>query len=217
MTWHASTGDRCLTESESRLLREAVDFMHDMIASEVEDGGDVSTYDIPEFDNLTAGQKIALLEQVLRQLVTVTETLPKLTAVNESAIAAMYAAVGEMVGCEIDMQSFPDDVDESEPSFWRNLLLDVVRDDEGDLGELPAPDGSDMDEWEYLLDVVRSRILWDIDFMGVETVLDVVPPIAHQHREMLGIERDYFIAVPPDPKESELPGLRQRLRELCRP
>lgn len=218
MTWHTELGDRCLTGPEARLVREIVDYMHHMIASELDfaPDGDGIAYGIPVFDKLTPPQKLALLEQVLRQMLTATAKPPTLTAMNEGAIAAIYAAVGEVILSELEMASDINETESVDPYYWRKQLLDVARAGGSDPGELPAATCNDESEWECLLDSISMRVLWDDDYMDTESVLDATPDSARRYRSKLGIDRDYFIAVAPDPKESDLPAIRERLRSLCR-
>ncbi|NQW46376.1 MAG: hypothetical protein HQ464_01260 [Planctomycetes bacterium] len=220
MTWHTELGDRCLTGPEARLVREIVDYMHDEIAvdldSALEADDDGVEYGVTEFDKLKPPQKLALLEQVLRQMINATDAPPTLNVMNESAIAAMYVAVGERVAYEIDMESDVDEPGSFDPYHWRKLLLDVARTDESDPGELPTARCRDEDEWECLLDSISMRVLWDDDCMDSEVVLDATPDSADHYRWKFGIELDYFVAVAPDPKESEAAALRERLRALCR-
>jgi hypothetical protein len=220
MTWHTELGDRCLMGPEARLVREIVDYMHDMIGCMLDvtlDGDDeVVEYGVPEFDKLSPPQKIALLEQVLRQMLTATEAPPALNVINESAIAAMYEAIGEMVLSEIEMESEFNESGPLDPHHWRKLLLDVARADVRDSTELPDATCRDEDEWESILESVTMRVLWDDDYMDAEAVLDATPQSARRHRRKRGIDNDYYIAVAPDPSESELPIIRERLKALCR-
>jgi len=218
MTWHTEIGDRCLAGPKARLIREIVNSMADMIAAELDDGGDDDGFDygIPVFDRLTPAQKLALLEQVLRQLLTPTDKPPELTAMNEGAVAAIYAAGGQMVVSEIEMESDLEEMGSCDAQEWRKLVLDVARAGECPSTELPAASCRDESEWKCLLDSITMRVLWDDDCMGAEAVLDATPDSAHRYRQTLGIEQDYFIAVAPDPKESEIPAILERLRALCR-
>lgn len=217
MTWHTEIGDRCLTGLEARLIREIVGYMDDIIAGELEYDGDNNglDYGIPVFDKLAPAQKLALLEEVLRQLLNPTEKIHELTAMNEGAIAAIYAAVGQMVVSEIEMESDLEDMGLVDAQHWRKLLLDVVQADACPSSELPAATCRDEGEWECLLDSIAMRVLWDDDYMDADALLDATPDSTRRYRRKLGIERDYFIAVAPDPKESEIPAIRERLRALC--
>jgi len=218
MTWHTEIGDRCLAGPEAHLIREIVGYMDDTIAAELDCGGDDDglDYGIPVFDKLAPAQKLALLEQVLRQLLTPTDKPPELTAMNEGAIAAIYAAVGQMVVAEIEMESDLEEMGTFDAQHWRKLVLDVALADGCPSTELPAASCRDEGEWECLLDSIAMRVLWDDDYLDTEAILDATPDSARRYRRKLGIERDYFIAVAPDPKESEIPAIRERLRVLCR-
>lgn len=216
MTWHTELGDRCLTGPEATLFRRIVGYMHDSIGGELEGDTEKTEYGVPLFDELTPAQKLALLEQVLRQLLEPTEAPPKLNAMNEGAIAAIYSAVNKMVTTEIELGRDRDFKDLCDVYYWRRLLLKVASADDADSGDLPTAKCRDFSEWDSVLDAITSRVLWDDDYLDAEAVLDATPEAAQHHRDKLGIENDYFIAVAPDPKEAELPAIRERLRALCR-
>jgi hypothetical protein len=54
---------------------------------------------------------------------------------------------------------------------------------------------------------------WDLE----EEIADSSPELAQHQKEVLGITDDYFLAVAPDPPESEIPKLIDEIRELCGP
>lgn len=192
--------------------------MADAITAELDYAGDDDglRYGIPVFDNLAPAQKLALLEQVLRQLLTPTESPPTLTAMNEGAVAAIYAAIGQMVVSEIEMESELEEMVTCDGQHWRKLLLDVAQADGYPSSELPAASCLIEEKWECLLDSIAARVLWDDDYMDTEALLDATPDSARRYRRKLGIERDYFVAIAPDPKEAEIAALSERLKALCR-
>lgn len=212
MTWKTSVGNRCLDGPEADLVRRTVDWMHDEIMAGSEFDLDPLPYAIPVFDQLSPVQKLAMLETVLRDLLTPTPTPPPLNAINEGAIAAIYAGMVRWTEIEIDMEDDPS----SDPCEWRKKLLAVATAACDGEVELPEPSCRDIDEWEFVVDLLRNQVLWDDDYLGAELMLDAQPNDAHSARQMLGIDQDYFVAIPPDPKESEIPAIRKRLHALCR-
>jgi hypothetical protein len=58
---------------------------------------------------------------------------------------------------------------------------------------------------------LEGRVLWDNDW-EIDVCLDADPDIGRRMRRELGIDDDYFVAVPPDPTDAEVERL---LGELC--
>ena len=77
-------------------------------------------------------------------------------------------------------------------------------------------DCTDTEDWELLVDVLSQRIVWDDDFNDANCFLDAPPDEAESLRDRFGIDEDYYRAIPPDPSEAELPGIRAKLKELYR-
>lgn len=65
---------------------------------------------------------------------------------------------------------------------------------------LPRPDDSNEDEWSFLIDCFRDRVLWDNDWEMVDHQ-DIDPEQQRRVKEEMGIDEDYFVWVPPDPKD----------------
>jgi hypothetical protein len=221
MTWPTDIGDRYLTGHEARLVRKAVDYMHDDIAAEFDGGTDEDEmpYGIPEFDQLTPAQKLATLAQVMHHLLEPTEPTPVLTALTAGAVAAIFSAVDRMVTSEIAADDeFRHDRDMRSLfilHYWRTLVLNVARENGWDPRDLPSVKNRDYDVWDRVLDSIIGRVLPNDDHMKAAKVLDASPEAAQRYREQHGIEEEYFVTVAPDPKDSELQAIRERLRALC--
>jgi hypothetical protein len=73
-----------------------------------------------------------------------------------------------------------------------------------------------MDEWELLIDCRENRILWwDGDYLMGKYFLDADPVEIKARKEQMGIDDDYHTAIPPDPTDYELQGIRDQLRAIC--
>lgn len=230
--WHTSRGDRTLRGREARLVAQAVDTMVDALLMHVDDelhsdGARVCQSGIAVFDALTPSQRIGLLYDVTRHLLTDTDSTLALSATTEAAVAAIFIEVRDQVAIEIDL--FPDGLPEqtaweqADPS-WRLLVLEACQDVFGCKGadtedsEFDLPDGNckDMSQWEDLVDWLAEAVLWDRDFEMADTFLDVDPGISRQRRRLLGIEDDYFTQVAPDPRPEEALRLASMTRDIVR-
>ena len=66
-----------------------------------------------------------------------------------------------------------------------------------------------------LLDFLAGRVLWDSDW-EMDEQLDADPDAAGSVKDRLGIDRDYFVDVPPEPSDAEAERLLAELRSLTR-
>lgn len=210
MTWHTQLGRRVLKGAEAALIREAIAHLGDMIEEEISSDADLWDCGVVLFDRLEPPARLALLAEVGWALLRETPSCPTLTAVNESAVAAIFREIGHMIQFEIDSQN-----DMDTPYFWRSSVLAVIQEDE-ELADLPEPDCADWNEWDLLLIILSDRILWDEDFQAADCFLDAPPDQAAFTRDSLAIADDYYRAVPPDPSDSDLERIRATLGELCR-
>ena len=80
----------------------------------------------------------------------------------------------------------------------------------------PLPDETctDVDEWVIIVDCLAERILWDYDFEMARHFLDKQPDEARIMKAEMGIPKDYFSQIAPDPTEEQLVVIRRKLREI---
>lgn len=211
MTWRTEIGERTLTGAEAALFRESLGNVVDMVEAEIAGDSDPWEFGVPVFDQLAAPAKLVLLAEVGWALLRDTDACPKLTAINEAAVAILFANIEHSLHIEVDAQK--DGYEDS--LFWRPLVLAVFR-EIGDTIDLPDPDCTDTEDWNLLVDVLSQRILWDDDFNDADRFLDAPPDEANPLRDQFGIDDDYYRAIPPDPSETELPAIRAKLKELYR-
>ena len=204
--WWTPDGKRILRDAEARLFREALGTIVDMIRGDDEG---LWQFDAPPFDDLRPNQKLAVLAQVGSALLREEEPMPKLTAVLEAGVGAIYQAIRVMVEMEIDQLA-----EGHESPTWRELVVAACR--EQGIEELPDPESEDLDEWEVLVDSLAASVLWDEDWRDNENLLDVDPKAGRALKELLGIDEDYYVAVPPDPTDVEVEGVWTTLLGLAR-
>jgi hypothetical protein len=193
------------------LIRAALGYTAELIEGEVE-FGDSWESGIAVFDRQNARAKLALLAEVGWGLLRETPECPKLTAINEAAIATLYQCIRQCVELEIEQESSLMDCGE-DPFSWPKLTLAAASDD--------APDGlnarcTDEKKWLFVIECLAEQVLWDSDYDVPDRYLDMSPDISMGIKKELGIDNDYFNAIAPDPRESELPGILDTLRELWR-
>lgn len=232
--WHTSRGDRTLRGEEAALVRIAIDSMIDSLLIHLDDDFEEARAacetGIAVYDALSPSQRIALLHDVARYLLTETESAVPLSSTLEATIAAIYADVRDQIAIEIDFLSMQPLAEESDPERWprwRRLVLDAYtatfRPQQGSHGrwaemleELPDESCRDIRLWVPLIDALADAILWDRDFELAEAFLDADPGVSRKRRRLLGIEEDYFTSVAPDPRPEDVQRLVSFTREIVR-
>ena len=210
--WHTSQGDRTLRGSEARLVGKVIDQMIDALLIHVnEDFDDEEPADTPivecdsgimSYDALSAGQRIALLHDVAKHLLTNTPRTIDLSSTLEATVAAIFIEIRDQVAIEISLCA---DWTQENDLTWRQLVLDAYLTICGDDPELrselgiPHVSSTDVENWELLVDGLTDAILWDRDFEMADSFMDIDPNVSHHRRRLLGIDDDYFISIAPDP------------------
>ena len=205
MTWHTPIGERVIRGSEGRLLRAALGRVVDVVQMRIADPDQRIEWGVRVFDEMSPGSQLAVLADVASAMFLPTERCSDLTAISEGTVSVLYLAIAEMVEYEINAPR---------ESCWRSMVIDALSEN-GNMGEFPDPECKCMDEWDEAFECLSEMILWDNDFHDGGEFLDGDPACLKPIQEMLGIDRDYYCAVPPDPRESEIGGIVVRLRAIC--
>lgn len=197
--WHTVMGDRILEGKEASLFAEsALDLTWTLELFENE-------YDlnIRVFDSLTYNQKIWILLIIVKGLLQPKFPLVELTAINEGAIAAVFEHLKAQVCCEIDME---------ESSDWRGLIRETLG--YANFRGMPRLRSRKTDEWEFAIDRLSGRVLWDSDYLAAYT-MDTAPEKASFVKAALGIADEYFMDVPKDPDDAQTRKNYVALRKIC--
>jgi hypothetical protein len=202
--WWTPDGERILQGAEAQLFREALGVLVDMVRDDHEG---MWQFAAPPFDALQPNQKLAVLAQVGTTLLRADQPMPKLTAVLEAAVGAVYESIRVMVEIEID-----EPAEDRESPSWRELVLAAGR--ERGIEDLLDPESEDLDEWEVLVSRLADAVLWDQDWKDTDDHLDADPKASRMVKNVLGIDEDYYVAVPPDPSDEEMEGIWATLRRL---
>ena len=240
--WHTSRGDRTLIGAEGLLVGNAIETLIDNLMMQFDaDLDDESAFQcesgIAVFDSLPTSQRLALLHDVARHLLTPTESALPLSATAEAAVAAVFVEIRDQVAIEIGFQEIGDEVipylDSAavrpDDTSWRGLVLAAHRfifgehwpDDFDPLFDeeiIPRLSSTSRDTkaWNTLIEHLTDAVLWDRDFEMADSFLDIDPRVSQHRRKLLGIEEDYFTRVAPDPRPDEVWNLVSRTRDIVR-
>ena len=200
--WRTDRGERILEGAEAIVFAEALSTLLDYaIVDQFED------YEsgVACFDNLTYGQKISVLATIGNGLFRKDVAPVDLTAVVEGAIAAVFQNLKDSIVLEID-----------EPEFgtnWRELVIAARK--EAEVEDIPAPTCTDVDEWEFQVEGLTDRILWDRDYEDDHTYMDHPPEKTQWLKDMARISDNYFTAIADDLTDIEAQAQIKELRKLC--
>ncbi|MGO9108542.1 MAG: hypothetical protein ACLP9L_04850 [Thermoguttaceae bacterium] len=204
--WSTPDGERILQGAEAKLFREALAMIVDMVCDDAEG---CLQFSAPPFDKLQPNQKLAVLAEVGSALLQENQPIRRLTAVREAAVGAVYEAIMLIVEMEINQPA-----EERTSPTWRELVLTACQ--EQGIDELLDPASEEIDEWGMLISCLTDAVLWDEDWRDSESLMDVDPKAGRAVKEMLGIDEDYYVAVPPDPTDEEMKAVWTTLRGLTR-
>jgi len=214
--WHTAAGLRTLSGAEAALVRESLEDVAQGIQRELEGCARVGRCAVPIFHALRPEQKLALLCEVGEALLLPETPVPDLNALNEATVGVLYENIEHRILAELENDTGP----EQSRYYWRRLVLATLEESRAEAEHDPFPDGvpdimcRDRDEWILFVECLTDRVLWDNDWMDGDVYLDLPPEHAKKLKRMMGVTEDYYTAIPPDPSERELGGIRNRLRVL---
>ncbi|MEE8576064.1 MAG: hypothetical protein V3T31_02305 [candidate division Zixibacteria bacterium] len=202
--WRTECGERILEGSEVRVFAEALSGLLDEAIS-----GTLDDYElgIRCFDDLTFGQRISVLATIGNGLLR--EDVPPidLTAVVEGAIAAVFQHLKYQIIYEID--------EPESRSNWRELVLAARKQTGGEIEGIPAPTCTDTKEWDFEVEQLSDRILWDVDYESGHIFMDHPPDMSEWLKDMADIPDDYFMAIADDLTDDEAKAQIKELKKLC--
>lgn len=181
-------------------------------------------FGVPLFDELDHGQKLVLLADVSKALFKRSVPWPRHTAVAEAAVYVLYANIVREIKYEIQCQ-----VKRGRSCRkWRRMVLAACRqwgfneacadfdDDEDDYLSLPEVDCPKLAAWHVEVFDLADLVLWDRDWELADVFMDSAPEAATMVRRHMGIDDDYFVAVPPLVTKQSLTMARRTIEELVR-
>lgn len=223
--WNTAMGTRTLLGAERRLVVSAGWGLADAISASAMLNDNVR-FGIVLFDRLTWQQQMMMLEKVLTPLVEPSIPAPQSTALLDATVAAIYAHLYTSVEIELD-----DEKMEVDNSFYgasnfdvRREIIDALQepiDSDEPIEETPE-DGwpsvmcDDIDEWGLAIESLRERMLADEDWQMDAITMDLAPQTSKSLKKDLGIQRDYFIDIPPDGDDEDAEAARWRIVSLGR-
>jgi hypothetical protein len=206
--WHMEEGDRAMTASEWGIFQLGLAELVAHIEEDLIYETDAAETGVRVFDRLTVEQKLALLADVADALHDPDVPMMDLTAANEGAVAAVFVVTSTLLREEIT---------ENRDTTMRSLLLANANEQESDRSDstdLPRLKSRKWGDWDLLMECLEGAIFWDNDWAAGDHYLDMPPEEAKTRMEYMGIDPDYFLAIPREPSPTELSAARQKLANL---
>jgi hypothetical protein len=200
--WRTDRGERILKGTEAIVFAEALSGLLDEAVS-----GTLDDYDlgIRCFDDLTFGQRISALATIGNGLLREDVPLVDLTAVVEGAIAAVFQHLKYEIIYEIDEPECP--------RPWRKWVVAARKEEQAD--DIPAPTCIDTEEWDFQVERLIDRILWDRDYEDDHIYMDHPPEKTQWLKNMARIPDNYYTAIADDLTDEEAQAQIKELRKLC--
>lgn len=187
MTWQTPDGDRILVQEEAALVREGVALIVNQIHDNIRFGQNerLWDFDVRLFDQLPAAQQLETMQTVSHHLLTDTDTVAELTAINEAAVLAIYQAIVTEIEIEIDTEHESAAIGSAFVFFWRKraayacheMSLQSITDDvecsvsaahDANTGTpnagVPNVRCSDAAAWREAIESLASHVLWEREF-----------------------------------------------------
>jgi hypothetical protein len=217
--WNTALGKRTLIGAERRMVVHAAWELADSISASAPE--DSVQFGIVLFDRLSWQHQMLMLEKVLSMLVDPSIAAPKSSALLDATVAAIYAQIRTSLEIELDhaKMDMGDSLADGDHFDVRMELIDAMKEpidsdepmDEPPEGGWPTILCDEIDEWDLAIESLRGRILADEDWQMEAITIDLAPRKSKSLKQNLGIDRDYFIDIPPDGNDDDAEAARLRI------
>ena len=220
--WETSQGIRTLGGAEAYLIRELVHYLHDQILVGIEIG-EPHFSEVSVFDSLQPTQQLAMLHTVAEGLLDSAAPPPKLTAICEGTIYAIFRELETLIEAEVSFEQHHTRPNHRLRALARDAWISGCQQSSEDavLGNaeltgqaIPELDCTDMDQWADFVELIADHILWDRDFEFEKLVCDASPDQAELIKQQLGINDDYYSTVASDIREIDVERISAQIRLL---
>lgn len=213
--WRTPCGERVLKGAAGALVRAALREILTSLELEAEQGFGPWESGLELYDALTLEQRVGILAEVTRGLFEREFPAPRLTAVHEAAIGAVFAMAEQRVWLELeeerDRALLLEQVEE-DVTLWRRRVQACFA--EHGSPELCAVSCTDPSEWSRRIECLAENIVWNDDWEAAELFLDADPEAARFQKEQWGIDEDYYAAAAPEPRGQALADAWDRMYAL---
>jgi hypothetical protein len=236
--WRTPFGTKTFSGTYALMLARGILELIDHIQESLEEEDDDFRVGHRAFDCLTLEQKIWTLHKVTHGLLDKKTPACELSAFVEATIACVFRVLEDSVMIEIDMANdFDDDSEENSDDsydhfYWRKTLFapyyELIKESNAETSEeeesedneeeeeieLIDVESEEEDDWEMVIEIMESQVLWDADY-DLDEFEDIDPDNSDLLKQLLGMQDTYFSSIPDDPARPEALVLLKEARKFC--
>ncbi|TWU60202.1 hypothetical protein Poly51_04770 [Rubripirellula tenax] len=188
--WPTFDGLRTLKGPEADLVRGAVGTMLDHLIAEYRDDDAPWSYGLDWFDMWEADQRIWLLEQVTRGLLTRRRELPP-AAIWEATVDAIFCETIDLIEIEI-----ADPTLTTAKLSWRQSVVEVFERQHGRPPEIDI-DSRDLSKWRSVVARISESILATPSYQKAEAFRDADINRLKRFLAERALPEDFLDRIPP--------------------
>jgi hypothetical protein len=237
--WRTPSGTQTFSGTYALMLARGILDLIDRIQETLDEDEEEFLVGHRAFDCLTLEQKIWTLHKVTHGLLDKKTPDCELSAFVEATVACIFRVLEDnvMTEIEIGLDDADNDYEESSDNsydrfYWRKTLFApyhelITKDNTKTSDETKTENGNEDDEiilidveseeesdWEMVIELLESQVLWDADY-DLDEFEDIAPDNSTLLKQLLNITNTYFSSIPNDPAKPESLILLKESRKFC--
>ena len=205
--WHTADGLRVLTSQEWKVFALGLDMLWSLLDADLENGTESRFTDVEIFESLSHPQKLLILSQVAEALRERNVPAPPDHPYYDAAVQAVIQIMQGMLHDEMEFG----ESDDNQQALWQVFDWTEMKS-----WEPKSIKKMKRKDWDSLVRMFEESIV-DGDHELAALVMDQSPEQAAAFKQIMGIDSDYFTAIPPEPDEAMQSKARATLQRLLRP
>ncbi|MDR2705281.1 MAG: hypothetical protein LBC02_05850 [Planctomycetaceae bacterium] len=231
--WHTPLGTKTFSGTFALMLARGILELIDRIQESLDEEDEYDEFRVGHraFDCLTLEQKIWTIHKVTFGLLDKKTPACELSAFLEAVVASIFNLLEDGVMLEIDdIHVFDDDDPEKKSDnsydrfYWRKIVFapycELIEEgnkeitEEEDKINLVDLDSEAEDDWELVLNVLKSEVLGEADY-DLEELEDCDPDSSDLLKQLHNIKNTYFSSIPHDPERPKAIALLKETKKFC--
>lgn len=205
--WHTADGLRVLTSQEWKVFALGLDMLWSLLDADLENGTESRFTEVEIFESLSHPQKLLILSQVAEALRERNVPAPPDHPYYDAAVQAVIQIMQGMLHDEMEFG----ESDDNQQALWQVFDWTEMKS-----WEPKSIKKMKRKDWDSLVRMFEESIV-DGDHELAALVMDQSPEEAAAFKQIMGIDSDYFTAIPPEPDEAMQSKARATLQRLLRP
>jgi hypothetical protein len=232
--WHTPSGTKTFSGTFALMLARGILELIDRIQESLDEEEEYEQFRVGHraFDCLTHEQKIWTIHKVTFGLLDKKTPACELSAFLDAVVASIFNLLEDGVMLEIDTTAPLFDDDDSEKKsdnsydrfYWRKILFapyyelteegnKEIMEEEDKINPVDLESEAE-DDWELVLNVLKSEVLGDADY-DLEELEDCDPDRSDLLEQLLKIKNTYFSSIPHDSERPKAIALLKEAKNFC--